>query len=118
MEEKFIEVCEMYPGGHFLVCNSEFKTESGNINKGVSIIGNPAGTDQLTYYHYGSSGASRSLTGRIYKDGSLYFEGEEMIEGKLTKVRVNMKKAGDNLILKKKFLPIMSNGKLQRKLFM
>lgn len=96
MEDFFLEVCEMYDGGYFLVCNSELKTESGEINKGVSIIGYSDETKNTTYYHYSSTGVSQTLKGIIDEEGNLYFEGEEIIKGKLTKTRVSIKKSGEN----------------------
>ena len=96
MEDRYLEICDMYTGGYFLVCNSEIKTKSGGLNKGVSIMGYSTEAKDITYYHYGSTGASRTLRGRIDEDGSLYFEGEETIKGKLTKTRVAMKRVGEN----------------------
>ena len=95
MEDSFLEICEMYPGGYFLVCNSEFKTESRGLNTGVSILGYSTENNHLTYYHYSSTGASQTLKGSIDEDGSLYFEGEEILDGKLTRTRVTMKKIGE-----------------------
>jgi len=34
MEDRFIEICDMYKGGYFMVCNSEQKTKSGKITTG------------------------------------------------------------------------------------
>ncbi len=96
MEDRYLEVCEMYQGGYFLVCNTEFKTKSGGLSKGVSVIGYSIEGKHLTYYHYGSSGKSQTLKGRIDDEGNLFFEGEEVIEGKLTKTRVAMNKLGEN----------------------
>ncbi len=96
MEDRFLEICEFYKGGYFLVCNSEFKSKSGKLNNGVSIMGYSTEGKHLTYYHYGSSGESQTLKGRIDENGTLFFEGDEMIKGKLTKTRVEMKKAGEN----------------------
>ncbi len=96
MEESFIEICEMYEGDYFLVCNSEFKTKSGKVSKGVSIIGFSFEGNHLTYYHYGSSGESQTLTGKTDEEGNFLYEGEEIIKGKLTKTRVAINKAGEN----------------------
>jgi hypothetical protein len=96
LEDRYLEICDMYQGGYFLVCNTEFKTKSGAVNKSVSIIGYSVEGKHITYYHYGSSGESQTLTGRTDEDGNFYFEGEEIIKGKLTKTRVAMKKAGEN----------------------
>jgi hypothetical protein len=96
MEDRYLEICDMFQGGYFLVCNTEFKTKSGAVNKSVSIIGYSTESKQITYYHYGSSGESQTLTGRTDEEGNFYFEGEEHIQGKLTKTRVAMKKAGAN----------------------
>ncbi len=96
MENRYLEICDMYQGGYFLVCNTEFKTKTGGVSKGVSIIGYSIEGKHLTYYHYGSSGQAQTLTGRTDEEGNFYFEGEELIQGKLTKTRVAMKKAGEN----------------------
>lgn len=96
MEDRVLEICEMYPGSYFLVCNSEIKTKSGGLSKGVSIMGYSTEGKYHTYYHYGSNGNSQTLKGRIDEEGSLFFEGEEMIGGELIKTRVAMKKAGDH----------------------
>ena len=96
MEDRYLEICEMYQGGYFLVCNTEFKTKSGGLSKGVSIMGYSTEGKHITYYHYGSSGESQTLKGKIDEVGNLFFEGEELIEGKLTKTRVAMNKAGEN----------------------
>ncbi len=96
MEDRYLEICEMYQGGYFLVCNTEFKTKSGGLSKGVSIMGYSTEGKHITYYHYGSSGESQTLKGRIDEEGNLFFEGEELIKGKLTKTRVAMNKAGEN----------------------
>jgi len=71
-EDRFLEICEMYPGGYFLVCNSEFKTESGSLIKGVSIMGYSTEENHITYYHYGSTGASQTLKGRIDLMGTVF----------------------------------------------
>jgi len=96
MEDSYLEVCDMYQGGYFLVCNTEFKKKSGGLSKGVSIIGYSTEGRHITYYHYGSSGVSQTLKGRTDEQGNFYFEGEELINGKLTKTRVAMTKAGVN----------------------
>lgn len=96
MEDRYLEICEMYQGGYFLVCNTEFKTKSGGLSKGVSIMGYSTEGKHITYYHYGSSGESQTLKGRIDDEGNLFFEGEELIKGKMTKTRVAMNKAGEN----------------------
>jgi len=96
MEDRYLEICEMYQGGYFLVCNTEFKTKSGELNKGVSIMGYSTEGKHLTYYNYSSSGESRTLKGRIDEEGNLFFEGEELIKDKLTKTRVAINKAGEN----------------------
>lgn len=96
MEDRYLEVCDMYEGGYFLVCNTEFKTKSGGVNKGVSIMGYSTEGKHVTYYHYGSSGGSQTLTGSIDEMGNLFFEGEAIANGKLTKTRVTMSKSGDN----------------------
>lgn len=96
MEDRYLEICEMYQGGYFLVCNTEFKTKSGGLSKGVSIMGYSTEGKHITYYHYGSSGESQTLKGRIDETGNLFFEGEEIIKGKLTRTRVAMIKAGEN----------------------
>lgn len=95
-EDKYLEICEMYQGGYFLVCNTEFKTNSGGLSKGVSIMGYSTEGKHITYYHYGSSGESQTLKGKIDEAGNFYFEGEEILKGKLTKTRVNMTKSGEN----------------------
>lgn len=96
MEDRYLEVCEMYQGGYFLVCNTEFKTKSGGLSKGVSILGYSTEGSYVTYYHYGSSGESQTLKGRIDDEGNLFFDGEEMIKGKVTKTRVTMNKVDTN----------------------
>ncbi len=96
MENRYLEICDLYQGGYFLVCNTEFKTKSGAVSKSVSIIGYSTKDKQITYYHYGSAGESQTLTGRTDDAGNFYFEGQEMIQGKLTKTRVAMTKAGEN----------------------
>ena len=96
MEDRYLEICEMYQGEYFLVCNTEFKTKSGGLSKGVSIMGYSTEGKHITYYHYGSSGESQTLKGRIDEEGNLFFEGEELIKGKLTKTRVAINKAGEN----------------------
>lgn len=96
MEDTFLETCEMYPGGYFLVCNTEFKTQSGGLNKGVSILGYSTEGNHVTYYNYSSSGESRTLKGKIDETGNLFFEGEELIKGKSIKSRVVMTKNGEN----------------------
>lgn len=96
MENRYLEICDLYQGGYFLVCNTEFKTKSGAVNKSVSIIGYSTEANHITYYHYGSSGETQTLKGRTDDDGNFYFEGEEIIQGKLTKTRIAMKKAGEN----------------------
>ncbi len=115
MEDRFLEICLMYRGDYFLVCNSEIKTKSGSLNKGVSIIGFSVAGNHLTYYHYGSSGESLTLKGTTDEEGNFFFEGEQLIKGKFTKTRVAMKKAGENFKLKKKFLTTMVLGQLQPK---
>jgi len=67
MEEKFLEICEMYQGNYLLVCNSEFKIKSGGLSNGVSITGFSLEGNHLTYYHYGSSGESQTLKGKLMK---------------------------------------------------
>ncbi|MBC7947780.1 MAG: DUF1579 family protein [Chitinophagaceae bacterium] len=96
MEDRFLEVCEMYQGGYFLVCNTELKTKSGGLKKGVSIMGYSTEGKHITYYHYGSSGESQTLRGTFDDAGNLSFEGEELIKDKLTKTRVTMVKSGEN----------------------
>ena len=96
MEDRYLEICEMYQGEFFMVCNTEFKTKSGAINKSVSIIGYGAAPGTITYYHYGSKGESQTLKGTIDTNGNLYFEGEETVDGKLTRNRVYMTPVGDN----------------------
>lgn len=96
MEDKYLEICEMYQGGYFLVCNTEFKTKSGGLNKGVSIMGYSTEGNHITYYNYGSSGESRTLKGRIDEAGNLFFEGEELLKDKTIKTRVAMNKSGEN----------------------
>ena len=96
MENRYLEICDLYQGGYFLVCNTEFKTKPGAVSKSVSIIGYSTEGKHITYYHYGSSGETQTLTGRTDEEGNFYFEGEELIQGKLTKTRVAMKKAGEN----------------------
>lgn len=96
MENRYLEICDMYQGGYFLVCNTEFKTKSGAVSKSVSIIGYSVKDKQITYYHYGSAGESQTLTGRTDEAGNFYFEGQELIQGKLTKTRIAMTKTGEN----------------------
>jgi hypothetical protein len=95
MEDRYLEICDLYQGGYFLVCNTEFKTKSGGLNKGVSIMGYSTEGNHVTYYHYGSSGESQTLKGRIDEAGNLFFEGEEVVSGQLTKTRVSMNKSGE-----------------------
>ena len=99
MEDRYLEICEMYQGGYFLVCNTEFKTKSGGLSKSVSIMGYSK-DNYLTYYNYSSSGESRTLKGKIDEEGNLFFEGEELINGKPVKTRVAMNKSGDNYTFK------------------
>jgi hypothetical protein len=96
LEDKYLEICDIYQGGYFLVCNTEFKTKSGGLNTAVSIIGYSTEGNHITYYSYGSSGESRSLTGRFDDAGNLFFEGEELVKGKLNKTRVSMIKSEEN----------------------
>lgn len=100
MEDRFLEVCDMYQGEYFIVCNSEMKTKSGGVNKGVSIIGFSMDGKHLTYYHYGSKGESQSLRGFIEENGTLNFAGEDSVKGQLIKTRVVMKKDGRNYAFK------------------
>ena len=95
-EDRYLEVCDMYHGGYFLVCNTEYKTKSGGLSKSVSILGYSTEDNHITYYHYGSSGESQTLKGRFDETGNLFFEGEELIKGKLTKLRISMTKSGEN----------------------
>ena len=96
MENKYLEVCDMYQGGYFLVCNTEYKTNSGGVSKGVSIMGYSAEGKHITYYYYSSSGETRSLKGRFDEKGDLFFEGEELVKGKLVKTRIAMNKSGED----------------------
>ena len=39
---------------------------------------------------------SQTLKGRFDETGNLFFEGQELIKGKLTKLRISMTKLGEN----------------------
>ena len=92
LEDRFLEICEVYPGGYFLVCNAEFKLKSGALSKSVSILGYSVEDGHSTYYHYGSRGESQTLTGRIDLSGNFHFEGVDIIDGKPANLRISMTK--------------------------
>lgn len=98
MEDSFVEICEWYPGGYFVVCNSESKTKTG-IAKGVSVLGYSKEEKLYTYYHYGSTGSSQTLRCNII-DNVFNFFGEETVNGNLTKTKVTMTPQGDNFHFK------------------
>jgi len=100
MEDRYLEICEMYNGEYFLVCNSEFKSKSGKINTSVSIMGFSVIENHMTYYHYGSSGESQTLTGSADEEGNFYFEKEDLVEGKMTRTKIAMRKVGENFNFK------------------
>ena len=96
MEDRYLEICDIYEGGFFLVCNTEYKTKSGKLNKSVSVIGYSMEGKHITYYHYGSAGESQILKGGVDDNANFYFEGEEVKDSKLTKTRVSMTRSGEN----------------------
>lgn len=65
MEDRVLDICELFDGQYFMVCNSEMKTKAGGLNKGVSVFGYSEDLKNHTYYHYSSTGYSQSLTGHI-----------------------------------------------------
>ncbi len=95
MEDRVLEICEMYEGQYFMVCNSEVKTKAGGLSKGVSVFGYSEDLKSHTYYHYGSTGYSQLLTGNVDDAGNLHLSGEETRNGKLVKTRVVMTKISE-----------------------
>ena len=96
LQETYLEVCTLYDGGYFLVCNTDFKSKTGNLNRSVSIIGFDERKQQLTYYHYGSGGNQQTLTGSLDDKGNFYFNGEDVIDGKPAKTKISLTPDGSN----------------------
>jgi len=88
-EDSFSEICEWYDGQSHVVCTSEEK-DGGQLARGVSVLSFSDHTGTYAYYHYGSSGSVRALTG-FNVDGTWLFTGERRVRsGDIIRSQVRM----------------------------
>jgi hypothetical protein len=74
METSYSEVCDWLPGGGFLACRSEDRSE-GEPAYSLSIFGYASIDAQYTYHGFAGSGTHRTLRGEVH-DGVWRFHGE------------------------------------------
>lgn len=88
MEETYTEVCELFPGGHHLVCYAT-SLKGEKVARHMSIITWSAEEGCYLYFGIGSSGSVRTHRGSV--DGGIWeFHGTATIEGAKAAVRVTM----------------------------
>ena len=89
METSFTEVCELFPGGHHLVCYAN--SQSGErVSRHMSIITWSASEGCFLYFGVGSSGSVKRYRG-AFEGGLWNFTGSATIEGKAASVRISTK---------------------------
>jgi hypothetical protein len=94
MEKAFSETCAWYDGNSHVVCTSEEK-EGDRVSRGVSVLSYSEHAGTYAYYHYGSSGFARYLTG-FHVDGNWLFTGERRTSsGDTVRSQVRMSPMGE-----------------------
>lgn len=85
LEESFTEVCELFPGGHHLVCYATSQ-KGDEVSRHMSIITWSAEERCFLYFGIGSAGSVRRLRGD-YDGGVWTFTGSALIDGAPASVR-------------------------------
>jgi len=84
------EKCEWMEGGFFLVCRSDFKSESMGSGSGISVMGYSSDDKVYTYREFNSYGEFEDSRGTL--DGDTWtWTGEEKVGGMSIKGRFIMK---------------------------
>jgi hypothetical protein len=73
-EATYREVCAWLPGGGFVACNAEDRSDP-TPSFSLSVFGYSDADDQYTYSGFASSGAQRTLRGNLH-EGIWRFHGE------------------------------------------
>jgi len=73
-EATYREVCAWLPGGGFVACNAEDRSDPAP-SFSLSVFGYSAADDQYTYHGFSNSGAQRTLRGNLH-EGIWRFHGE------------------------------------------
>ena len=85
LEESFTEVCELFPGGHHLVCYATSQ-DGEAVSRHMSIITWSAEERCFLYFGIESSGTVKRQRGD-YEGGVWIFSGSAMIDGAAVSVR-------------------------------
>ena len=86
MENSFTEVCELFPGGHHMVCYAT--SQSGeSVTRHMSIITWSAEEQCFLYFGIGSSGSVKRYRG-AFENGAWSFTGSATIENAPASVRI------------------------------
>jgi hypothetical protein len=75
-QETYRETCEWLPGGGFMACNAEDRSETPP-GFSLSVFGYSEADGDYTYSGFGGSGSLRSLRGSIH-DGVWRFHGQSL----------------------------------------
>ena len=73
-ENSYTETCDWLPGGSFLVCRAEDRSEK-EPSHSLSVLGYSERDGHYTYHGFGSSGTPRTLQG-FFQDGVWRFQGQ------------------------------------------
>ena len=73
-ESTYLETCEWLPGGAFLACRAEDRSEK-EPSHSLSVLGYSQRDGHYTYHGFGSSGTPRTLQGFLH-DGVWHFHGQ------------------------------------------
>ncbi len=74
LEASYSETCEWLPGGGFLACRAEDRSEA-DTSYSLSIFGYSERDGHFTYHGFGGSGGVRTLQGFL-QDGAWRFHGQ------------------------------------------
>ena len=86
MENSFTEVCELFPGGHHMVCYATSQN-GDSVSRHMSIITWSAEEKCFLYFGIGSSGSVKRYRG-AFENGVWSFTGSATIDNAAASVRI------------------------------